>query len=806
MKSKPHPLILSVLLFIGTIAAFFFPAALGYVLLPPASDLSLYYYPAFEFYSKALHAGESFLWMPHIFSGFPIYLSQVGGFFDPLNLAIFSVFSGTAGVELRLTIDIFITFVCAYAAARAMGISRLAATLVGPSYILALDRLYFSNPLITNTLFLLPLLLFCLSKLLQEARPWWRYVMLGGGCIGWAMLSGYTQLVVYVLALAGLYALTYLIVRGIGELKRVGTKVFLAYTMMVAIGVGIGLPQVLPALRFLPQTTRAEEASYQQVTLKSVGPGDLMLSMVPPHFYIPYVTPGRKPLFVGALWMLLGVGALLITILGLRRYRAWEALEWHRAAAGTAFLFAFIASLAYSPLFWLLSKMPLFSLFRFPFRFMFLGAFLLALLGAFGLDGAATLQRSRAFKWAAYVVASVATLFIIGITFIQLLGERGTAWMLNILPDGVPLHYIDALDRGLAAYRELLSWGHFAVAVPLLCLMAGMTLAILWLRGRVSEKQFVRLAAGLTAVTVFGVGLSGWTNFVPQESYRYQASFAQHMENDMQTYRIYSFLPGEAASEAIPPQYKLSRSEGVATQELAAAGETPNINVLHGLLSVDGYDQFEPSSTLVAMGMVGGELGAGYGGGTTEERIDKLQYNAALLGMMGGKYVISGVRLGDGVFRLVATSSVTAYNMTLYLYENAGALPIYYMAHIVDPLPHRDFADLSSHGDLEWGTVTYLDCSDCKAGSAGATMSLRERANGFYAFRIESDSQNYAVLSETYLPGWEVTIDGAPATLVRANGLYMAVKVPAGSHDLTFRYSGMLNEYSVLRVLGVVRK
>jgi prepilin-type N-terminal cleavage/methylation domain-containing protein len=44
------------------------------------------------------------------------------------------------------------------------------------------------------------------------------------------------------------------------------------------------------------------------------------------------------------------------------------------------------------------------------------------------------------------------------------------------------------------------------------------------------------------------------------------------------------------------------------------------------------------------------------------------------------------------------------------------------------------------------------------------------------------------VLRDTYAPGWIAEVDGAAATIVRANGIHRAVAVPPGRHVIRFRY------------------
>lgn len=43
-------------------------------------------------------------------------------------------------------------------------------------------------------------------------------------------------------------------------------------------------------------------------------------------------------------------------------------------------------------------------------------------------------------------------------------------------------------------------------------------------------------------------------------------------------------------------------------------------------------------------------------------------------------------------------------------------------------------------------------------------------------------------LNESLFPGWTATIDGEPATLHLMNERFMAVELPAGKHQVEFRY------------------
>jgi hypothetical protein len=70
----------------------------------------------------------------------------------------------------------------------------------------------------------------------------------------------------------------------------------------------------------------------------------------------------------------------------------------------------------------------------------------------------------------------------------------------------------------------------------------------------------------------------------------------------------------------------------------------------------------------------------------------------------------------------------------------------------------------------------------------GEPAVVRERGHGRVVVEAEAREPGYLVLLEAWDPGWEATVDGRAAPVLRANRLFRAVPLPAGRHTVELRY------------------
>ncbi|MBI2121730.1 MAG: hypothetical protein HYT98_01275 [Candidatus Sungbacteria bacterium] len=794
-------------------------------------DTASIFYPYFDFYHDALRRGDSFLWSPWTFSGSPLYLGHAGGFLDPLNRIIFSYLEGIDGVHLRLFINYFLTLFFSYMAGRALKLSRLASSLIGIAYLSSFTINFLANLWVANVFFLTPFLIWIFLRMRSGVtRPWFWKIIAGAG-VGFVFLGGYPQMAVYSLFLFGAFVFIYLFaVERLGWLNVL--KEWLYFIIpMVAVGLAVALPLILPVFRYISLSVRSEGIDLATALGSGIKIGDFILLFFPNYLYFPYISVGVKSMYVGVFIFFSAIAAVMLIVKTKAGRSVAPENNGARRNIAVAAVFAgvYLVALAIafekSPISYFLQQLPVFNLFRYMHKWMFAGTFYLACLGAVGFDLMRDLREEKTMRKMFVFLGAGIGAFSLLVVSLNIFG--GAFWKQigdflqivfskfiygNFGYDKDPIHYQDAILRGLAAWRAFLSFSDVYFLLPFLGLISSFILTVLFIWKRIGYYLFSRAGYAISLfLFVVIMKASIEIGAMPQSELGSRSALFDKFvpAEERMLYRTFPFLLDRGKfSEVVTSEYRPSIEQLRASAQLKNISGWTNINMLV-MPSVDGYDPILPQDlfdTLVALGSTrGGEYGTARF--SNSENTQRLLANLDMLGMMAGKYIVSGVRLAHPDLLLRGIREVSAYKIPLYIYENKNALPRFYFAKKVFEFPHGSLTELRQKEKRDFSQITYIDCVKCASGIIAADdagISEFVLRNGFFEFKTKSKKDAWLVVSESNLPGWQAEIDGVPAEIVRANGLYMALAVPSGFHTVTVRYEGIMGEAKWLRSVGFI--
>jgi hypothetical protein len=124
--------------------------------------------------------------------------------------------------------------------------------------------------------------------------------------------------------------------------------------------------------------------------------------------------------------------------------------------------------------------------------------------------------------------------------------------------------------------------------------------------------------------------------------------------------------------------------------------------------------------------------------------------------------------------------------------ENPEALPRAWIVHAARTLPVAEIVPALADGSVNPRQVALLEDipPSLSVPDASETDAARYTRLSPEAFSVAASASTpgLLVLSEIWDPGWQATVDGQPTDILRANGIFMAVPLEPGEHEVVFRY------------------
>ena len=90
--------------------------------------------------------------------------------------------------------------------------------------------------------------------------------------------------------------------------------------------------------------------------------------------------------------------------------------------------------------------------------------------------------------------------------------------------------------------------------------------------------------------------------------------------------------------------------------------------------------------------------------------------------------------------------------------------------------------------DLRHNAVVTAPINKPLAGVSTAIVTVQKNSPTFLQLETGTSGHSLLVVSQIFYPGWQATIDGEPADLLRVNVVQQGVIVPPGKHTVEISY------------------
>ncbi|NMC99790.1 MAG: YfhO family protein [Bacteroidales bacterium] len=129
--------------------------------------------------------------------------------------------------------------------------------------------------------------------------------------------------------------------------------------------------------------------------------------------------------------------------------------------------------------------------------------------------------------------------------------------------------------------------------------------------------------------------------------------------------------------------------------------------------------------------------------------------------------------------------------------ENTKAYPeIFSVKNFKIANSDNDFSKLFTLADLS-NTVILENRPSHDEYSRDVKIDKYTKKGSFVSFSTFSDSNSFVVITISYLPGWNVYIDGKKQNIYRSDYTFIGVEIPSGNHEVVLKYEPESFKYGI---------
>lgn len=722
---------------------------------------------------ESIKGGVFPFWNSYIVCGNPFFATLQAGVFYPIHF-LFYLLSFDLAFNLTIIIHYPLAFIFTYLLCRELKMSFTASVISGLSFAYSgymLSVLHMPSSLAAATW--LPLVILFFRRALYSIGFWkiGQNLILTSVFMVLMYLGGEPTILFGTL----LFILLYLIYLSVRD-KRIYVKYYMFLFLSCLMFVAMSAVQLFPFAELAVHSSRRGGIPFKEASFWSLAP-ERLISFIIPYFFhsgtsLLESSDWLKSCYMGTITMFLALFALLFVK--------------KRRIIGLALLFSLILAFGkYTPVYFLFFKfVPFFSSIRYPQKFLFITTFLFAILAGFGLDSLSKkLKEERRsldlfFKYYWAVILIVVMLFSI-VYFAPHLLVGLLKFLFSITKSG------EGLVR-IIAQKNIVNLG----------IMGFFLLLILFLIKGVKSVKLLKIFFCL--LLIFDLFLSNFrmNDSMPKRYYDTYPTIIKTISRDHDLFRAYP-SPSLSAEKLIT--YTDEMKGGRSLRDLRAI-LFANQNILSKTNLIIGYVSVVRKDAIFFSKLM--------------HRLDTLE-RGDIVNMLNIKYLLSPNPLHIRGYKLVEKSSLEAHPTKIFLYENLNVLPRSYIVpryKKIEKKEDRAFYLAGATYEAEREVVLEEDIP--------AYSPPKGRSDRLYSTKILKYEQNEVVIeanlkkngilfiSDTYYPGWRVTVDGKEAKIYKANYVFRAVPLTPGKHKIVFYFEsdifkiGLLT--SIFTIIGFI--
>jgi hypothetical protein len=203
-----------------------------------------------------------------------------------------------------------------------------------------------------------------------------------------------------------------------------------------------------------------------------------------------------------------------------------------------------------------------------------------------------------------------------------------------------------------------------------------------------------------------------------------------------------------------------------------------NLLALYGVDNIGGFEAIVPRSYMAYSRLAGAKLSP------AGRMAIFTKFDSSLLDALALKHVLlpAALPMPSRFRKLEDFGSVS-------LFENRAALPRARLAPSCAIVKDEQEAEARLRDPrFDPRSTVVVESERPLPESPGGEIAWKEAATDRLALEVSTQGHACLVLADTDYPGWEATIDGRPAPILRANMAFRAVEVPPGLHRVQFRF------------------